>query len=207
MRFARNARKMLAQSLLGTMMAGGMGIAQGPPSNKPGTPPPGQNRPSRPPSQGPNRPPNPSKPPGKPSRPPTQPGKPPTQPGRPPQGPNRPPNRPPNPPKPGPSRPPGPPPRPRPPAPGPSRPPGPPHQWHPPRPPGGGGGYVRHDNWRRGYRMPPDYWRRGMVINDWHHYHLVQPPYGYEWRYIDGNFVLAAVATGIISSIIAAAMQ
>jgi Ni/Co efflux regulator RcnB len=52
-----------------------------------------------------------------------------------------------------------------------------------------------------------DYWRRGMVISDYHRYHLVQPPYGYEWRYIDGNFVLAAVATGLIASILIAAAQ
>ena len=183
----RFARKMIAQSLLGVMLAGGTGIAQGPP-----------NKPQRPPSQhGPNKPQGPSKPPGqspgRPQRPPSRPQGPggPQRPSRP-QGPSRPP---------APVRPPvagRPPVRPRPPA----------HSgWRPSRPPGVGGGYVRHDDWRRGRRMPMDYWRRGVVINDYHRYHLVQPPYGYEWRYVDGNFVLAAVATGLIASIIIAAMQ
>jgi Ni/Co efflux regulator RcnB len=55
--------------------------------------------------------------------------------------------------------------------------------------------------------MPQGDWGRGMVISDWGRYHLRRPPYGYEWRYIDGNYVLAAVATGIISSIIIGAMM
>lgn len=65
--------------------------------------------------------------------------------------------------------------------------------------------YVRHSRWRRGYRMPPSYWGRAYVVNDWGSYGLYAPPAGYEWRYIDGQYILAAVATGIISSIILAA--
>jgi len=38
---------------------------------------------------------------------------------------------------------------------------------------------------------------------DYRHYHLNAPPRGYEWREVDGNFVLAAVATGVISTVIA----
>jgi Nickel/cobalt transporter regulator len=218
----RFARTMIAQSLVAGMLAGGTVIAQGPP-NKPSGPPPskGPSRPSGPPSQGskPSRPPsNGSKPSGPPpngskpsgpshgpSRPPSQgPGHP-SNPPRPPGGPSGP-SRPPGPPPShGPSRPPGggPPPH------GGGRPPGPPpNQWHPPRPPGAGGGYVHYDQWRRGYRLPPSYWNRGIVIVNYGPYHLHPPPPGYQWRYIDGNYVLAAVATGIISSvIIAAAMQ
>jgi Ni/Co efflux regulator RcnB len=50
-------------------------------------------------------------------------------------------------------------------------------------------------------------WRRGMVVSDWGRYRLMRPPMGYEWRFIDGNFVLAAVATGLIASVIIAAAQ
>lgn len=50
-------------------------------------------------------------------------------------------------------------------------------------------------------------WRRGMVISDWGRYNLRRPPYGYQWRYVDGQFILAAVATGLIASIILAATQ
>lgn len=65
-----------------------------------------------------------------------------------------------------------------------------------------GGHYVRHDDWRRGHRMRHDDWSRGQRV-DWHRHHLRRPPRGYEWREVDGNYVLAAVATGLIASIIA----
>lgn len=45
-----------------------------------------------------------------------------------------------------------------------------------------------------------------MIITDYGYYHLQPPPYGYQWRYIDGNFVLAAVATGIIASVLIGAL-
>ena len=64
--------------------------------------------------------------------------------------------------------------------------------------------YVRHDDWRKGYRMRPDDWRRAQRVNNWRAYRLSAPPRGYEWREVDGNYVLAAVATGIVASVIAA---
>ena len=39
---------------------------------------------------------------------------------------------------------------------------------------------------------------------DYRHYHLQAPPHGYEWREVDGNYVLAAVATGVIASAVVA---
>ncbi|MFC6646030.1 RcnB family protein [Granulicella cerasi] len=65
---------------------------------------------------------------------------------------------------------------------------------------------MRHDNWRRGYRLPPNDWRRGQRV-DYRAYHLAPPPRGYEWRQVDGNYVMAAVATGIIASTIIAASR
>lgn len=64
--------------------------------------------------------------------------------------------------------------------------------------------YVRHDEWKKGYHMRDEDWRRGQPI-DYRTYHLRKPPRGYEWREVDGNYVLAAVATGIIASAIVAA--
>lgn len=64
--------------------------------------------------------------------------------------------------------------------------------------------YVRHDDWKKGYHMRQEDWNRGQHVDDWHAHHLRQPPRGYEWREIDGNYVLAATATGIIASVIAA---
>ena len=63
--------------------------------------------------------------------------------------------------------------------------------------------YVRHDEWRRGEHIRHEDWDRGERV-DYRHYHLRRPPRGYEWRQVDGNYVLAAVATGVIASVIAA---
>ena len=65
------------------------------------------------------------------------------------------------------------------------------------------GGYVRHDEWKKGYHMKPEDWHRGQPV-DYRHYHLSAPPRGYEWRSVDGNYVLAAVATGVIASAVVA---
>jgi Ni/Co efflux regulator RcnB len=64
--------------------------------------------------------------------------------------------------------------------------------------------YVRHDEWKKGYHMKDEDWKRGEAV-DYRTYHLKAPPRGYEWREVDGNYVLAAVATGIVASAIVAA--
>ena len=79
------------------------------------------------------------------------------------------------------------------------------------------GGY-RHDNgrhrgWGQDYNGGDHQWRRGerMGYNDWRgaqhvdyrQHHLRRPPHGYEWRQSsNGNYILAAVASGLIASII-----
>jgi Ni/Co efflux regulator RcnB len=65
------------------------------------------------------------------------------------------------------------------------------------------GHYVKHDEWKKGARVNHDDWNRGDRV-DYRHYHLSAPPHGYEWRQVDGNYVLAAVATGVIASVIVA---
>jgi Ni/Co efflux regulator RcnB len=62
--------------------------------------------------------------------------------------------------------------------------------------------YVRHEEWKKGAHIRDEDWRRGDRV-DYRHYHLSAPPNGYEWREVDGNFVLAAVATGVIANVIA----
>lgn len=54
--------------------------------------------------------------------------------------------------------------------------------------------------WRRGAHLPPYY--RGYVVNDYHRYHLRQPPRGYAWYRVGDDYLLAALATGIIFDII-----
>lgn len=63
--------------------------------------------------------------------------------------------------------------------------------------------YVRHNEWKKGARMNHDDWNRGEKV-DYRHYHLHAPPRGYEWREVDGNYVMAAIATGVIASVVAA---
>jgi Ni/Co efflux regulator RcnB len=64
--------------------------------------------------------------------------------------------------------------------------------------------YVHHEEWKKGARMRDEDWQRGEHI-DYRERHLRAPPRGYEWRQVDGNYVLAAVATGVIASVVVAA--
>jgi Ni/Co efflux regulator RcnB len=61
--------------------------------------------------------------------------------------------------------------------------------------------YVRHDEWKKGYHMRHEDWDRGERV-DYRQYHLHHPPNGYEWRLVYGNYVMAAVATGVIASVV-----
>ena len=63
--------------------------------------------------------------------------------------------------------------------------------------------YVRHNDWQRGHRMDRNDWGRGERV-DYRSHRLPPPRRGYEWREVDGNYVMAAAATGLIASVIAA---
>ena len=65
-----------------------------------------------------------------------------------------------------------------------------------------GNGYRQHNEWRKGARLSHNDWSRGHRV-DYRTRHLQRPPRGYEWREVDGNLILGAVATGLIFSIIA----
>jgi Ni/Co efflux regulator RcnB len=59
-------------------------------------------------------------------------------------------------------------------------------------PPGG------YNGWHRGgYYHGPRY-----VVRDYGHYHLRPPPRGYEWVQQGGQFVMIAVASGVIADIL-----
>lgn len=66
--------------------------------------------------------------------------------------------------------------------------------------------YVHHDEWKKGAKIRDEDWGRGEHV-DYREHHLRTPPHGYEWREVDGNYVLAAVATGVIASVVAAAVE
>ncbi len=55
----------------------------------------------------------------------------------------------------------------------------------------------RHNGWRRGGRVDRNEWYQGQRM-DYRRYHLRQPPRGYEWREVNGDYVLAAIASGLI---------
>jgi Ni/Co efflux regulator RcnB len=83
------------------------------------------------------------------------------------------------------------------PGPGYNHPPGFDHPYGPPpgyheAPPGGWNGWHRG-----GYYHGPRY-----VVHDWDRYHLRPPPRGYEWVQSGGQFVLIAVASGVIADLL-----
>lgn len=75
---------------------------------------------------------------------------------------------------------------------------GPPHR----HPHGGPPGHARH--WQRGERLPPAYRTRHYVVNDWRGHHLHRPPRGYHWVQVGADYVLIAIATGLIAQVILA---
>ncbi len=50
----------------------------------------------------------------------------------------------------------------------------------------------------RGDRLPPEYRNRQYVVNNWREHRLSPPPRGYQWVQTGGDYVLAAIGTGII---------
>ena len=50
--------------------------------------------------------------------------------------------------------------------------------------------YVQHKEWKKGAPIKHEDWDRGDKV-DYRQSHLSAPPAGYEWRMVDGNYVLA----------------
>ena len=57
--------------------------------------------------------------------------------------------------------------------------------------------------WRRGSYLPSYYRGHGYVVNDYYRYQLRPPPRGYYWYRTGNDYVLAAIATGLIFDVIA----
>ncbi len=55
--------------------------------------------------------------------------------------------------------------------------------------------------WKRGQRMGYNDWNGAHPV-DYRQHHLRQPPRGYEWRESNGQYVLGALAGGLIASTI-----
>ena len=50
----------------------------------------------------------------------------------------------------------------------------------------------------RGGRLPAEYRHRNYVVNDWRGHRLSAPPRGHHWVQTGSDYVLVAIATGII---------
>ncbi len=50
----------------------------------------------------------------------------------------------------------------------------------------------------RGDRLPPEYRHRNYVVDDWRGHGLSAPPRGYHWVQTGSDYVLVAIATGVI---------
>lgn len=57
-------------------------------------------------------------------------------------------------------------------------------------------------NWYRGGRVPPSYRSYGYVVNDWRGHRLSAPPRGYHWIQNGSDYLLIAIATGVIAQLI-----
>ncbi|PLZ02188.1 hypothetical protein CY652_12540 [Burkholderia sp. WAC0059] len=70
---------------------------------------------------------------------------------------------------------------------------------------GRAGGPIPHSDWHRGDRLPSEYRDRNYVVDDWRDHGLSAPPRGYQWVGVNGDYVLAAIATGVIASVLSSA--
>lgn len=57
-------------------------------------------------------------------------------------------------------------------------------------------------SWVQGGRLPQQYRSNNYVVNDWRGHGLKQPPRGKHWVQYGNDYILVAVATGVIAQII-----
>lgn len=62
--------------------------------------------------------------------------------------------------------------------------------------------YVEHKEWKKGAMIKHEDWDRADKIDDYNQYHLSAPPRGYEWRMVDGNYVLVNTSNFQIRTVI-----
>lgn len=63
-------------------------------------------------------------------------------------------------------------------------------------------GVGPNHEFRRGGRLPPEYRHRQYVVDNWREHRLSAPPRGYHWVQVGGDYVLVAIATGIIMQLL-----
>jgi Ni/Co efflux regulator RcnB len=73
------------------------------------------------------------------------------------------------------------------------------------RPMGPRPGYDPYDHpahFQRGQRLPGEYRNHQYVVDDWRGHHLARPPRGHQWVQVGGDYVLVAIATGLIANVL-----
>ncbi len=63
--------------------------------------------------------------------------------------------------------------------------------------------YVEHKDWKKGQQIRQEDWNRGERV-EYQQYHLSAPPRGYEWRLIDGNYLLVNTSNLQIHTVVVA---
>jgi Ni/Co efflux regulator RcnB len=61
---------------------------------------------------------------------------------------------------------------------------------------------ARGSEFRRGGHIPRELRDRSYVVNDWRGHRLSAPPRGYQWVQVGPDYVLTAIATGLIANLI-----
>ena len=65
--------------------------------------------------------------------------------------------------------------------------------------------YEHQRRFYRGGYLPREYLGGGYYVNNWNAYPgLYAPPYGYQWVNVGGEFLLVALATGLIANALVA---
>lgn len=67
---------------------------------------------------------------------------------------------------------------------------------------GRGQGAGPNHNFYRGDRLDSEYRHHNYVVDDWRSHRLSPPPRGYHWVQTGGDYVLVAIATGLIMQIL-----
>jgi len=63
---------------------------------------------------------------------------------------------------------------------------------------------ARGPQFHRGGTIPNEYRSRQYVVNDWRGHHLNAPPRGHQWVQVGTDYVLIAIATGLIANLLLA---
>jgi Ni/Co efflux regulator RcnB len=61
---------------------------------------------------------------------------------------------------------------------------------------------ARGPEFRRGYHIPREYRGHQYVVTDYRAHRLYAPPRGQQWVQVGGDYVLVAIATGLIAHLI-----